>query len=129
MTEEQAESILLLFCAAYPTFDLTPPTVGLWVAKLRDRWEADIAFAAANSWIDERSKFPTIAEFFDACEEQWRARWEQQKKVLRLVPPIQAPAELSQESVHLWRASLGQPEEGCLCESCTMARQIMQRQG
>jgi hypothetical protein len=129
MTETQAESILLLFCAAYPTFDLTPPTVGLWVAKLRDRWEADIAFAAANAWIDEHSRFPTIAEFFDVCQQVWRERWEQEKRVLRLVPPLRPPAELSQEAVHLWRASLGQPEEGCLCESCTMARQIMERQG
>ncbi|SRR6266571_1197668 len=128
MTEEEAESILLLLCAAFPSYEITPPTVGLWVRKLRER-DADIAFGAANRWIDERSKFPTIAEFWDEYENVWRDRWEQEKRVLRLVPPMQPPTELSQEAVHLWRASLGQPEEGCLCDSCTMARQIMERQG
>lgn len=128
MKDEQAESILLLFCAAFPLFDLTPPTVGLWVTKLRDK-EADIAIVAANRWVDDRSKFPTIAEFFDVYEDVWRERWEAEKRILRLVPPLPAPPELSQEAVHLWRASLGQPEEGCLCESCTLARQVMQRQG
>lgn len=129
MTEVQAESLLLLLCAAFPSYEITPPTVGLWVRKLGERWEADIAFAAANDWIEEHSKFPTIAEFWDVCEKIWRQRWEAQKKTLRLVPAESAPEGLSQEAIHLWRASLGQPETGCLCESCTLAREIMERQG
>lgn len=128
MTDEEAESILLLLCAAFPSYEITPPTVGLWVHKLGER-EFDVAQAAANRWIDERYKFPTIAEFWDEYEVIWRERWEAQKKVLRLVPAQSAPQGLSQEAVHLWRASLGQPETGCLCESCTLAREIMERQG
>ncbi len=131
----------------FPSMPLTPASLAKWWsacdparqfeapaepkgwAAVR-KWRGhDIAFGAANRWIDERSKFPTIAEFWDEYENVWRDRWEQEKRVLRLVPPMQPPTELSQEAVHLWRASLGQPEEGCLCDSCTMARQIMERQG
>jgi len=127
MTETQAESILLLLCAAFPTYEITPPTVGLWVRKLVER-EADIAFAAANRWIDTHAKFPTIAEFWETYEGVWRDRWEAQRRTLRLVPPLPAPREMNTEQVHIWRASLGQPKENCLCEFCTLAREIKEKQ-
>lgn len=127
MTDEQAESILLLLCAAFPSFPLTPPTVELWVRKLRER-EADIAFAAAHRWVDTHAKFPTIAEFWETYGSVWRDRSEQERKVLRLVPPEPAPEGLSPEQVHIWRASLGQPKEDCLCEFCHKAREIKARQ-
>jgi hypothetical protein len=127
MTEEQAESILLLLCAAFPSYEITPPTVELWVQKLRPR-EADVALAAAHRWVDERFKFPTIAEFGDEYETVWRERWEAQKKVLRLVPAPAAPEGMTVEQVHIWRASLGQPKTNCLCDFCRMAREIKARQ-
>lgn len=126
MREEEAESILLLLCAAFPTYEITPPTVGLWVHKLGER-EFDVAQAAANRWIDERFKFPTIAEFWDEYETVWRERAEREKNVLRLVP-APAPEGMTTEQVHIWRASLGQPKENCLCDFCTMAREVKERQ-
>jgi hypothetical protein len=127
MREEEAESILLLLCAAFPSYEITPPTVGLWVRKLMER-EFDVAKDAANRWIDERYKFPTIAEFWDTYENVWRERWEAQKKVLRLVPPEPHPEGMTTEQVHIWRASLGQPKENCLCDFCRMAREMKARQ-
>lgn len=127
MREEEAESILLLLCAAFPTYEITPPTVGLWVRKLMER-DADVAFGAANRWIDERFKFPTIAEFWDEYEALWRERAEREKNVLRLVPAEPAPTGMTTEQVHIWRASLGQPKADCLCEFCRLAREIKAKQ-
>lgn len=73
MTENESKAVLAVLCAAWPRYELTGPTIGLWARQLEHTLPED-ALAAAELLVKTDDRFPSLARFIETCRAEARRR-------------------------------------------------------